>query len=85
MRALAPDRVAIDLATPDGGFPQRLALADAAMVPPGAAATLATHPVGTGPFRFGAWQRGDALRLDADPAYWGGPAHLAHLQFRFIA
>ncbi|KUR79658.1 ABC transporter substrate-binding protein [Novosphingobium sp. Fuku2-ISO-50] len=85
IRVLAPDRVAIDLSRPDANLPTLLALSDAAMVPPDAAETLRTHPVGTGPFRFGAWQRGDALTLERNADYWGTPAHLARITFRFIA
>jgi peptide/nickel transport system substrate-binding protein len=84
IRVLAPDRVAIDLARPDANLPTLLALSDAAIVSPHAADPH-THPDGTGPFRFGAWRRGDSLTLERNPAYWGGPAHLARLTFRFIA
>jgi ABC-type transport system substrate-binding protein len=33
-------------------------------------------PTGTGPFRFGAWTRGDQLVLEANPDYWDGPPSL---------
>jgi ABC-type dipeptide/oligopeptide/nickel transport system permease component/ABC-type transport system substrate-binding protein len=85
VRVLAPDRVAIDLAGPDANLPTLLALSDAAIVPPVSALSLRTHPVGTGPFRFATWQRGDNLTLDRNPDYWGTPAHLARITFRFVA
>jgi len=85
VRVLAPDRVEIDLAQPDANLPTLLALSDSVIVPPDAARTLRTRPVGTGPFRFAAWQRGDHLTLDRNPDYWGSPAHLARITFRFIA
>jgi ABC-type dipeptide/oligopeptide/nickel transport system permease component/ABC-type transport system substrate-binding protein len=85
VRVLAPDRVAIDLAEPDANLPTLLALSDAAIVPPDAADTLRTRPVGTGPFRFAAWRRGDSLTLARNPGYWGTPAHLGRITFRFIA
>jgi peptide/nickel transport system substrate-binding protein len=84
IRVLAPDQVAIDLSQPDANLPTLLALSDAAIVSP-KADDPKTHPDGTGPFRFGEWRRGDSLTLEHNPAYWGGPAQLARLTFRFIA
>ncbi|BDE07374.1 peptide-binding protein [Vulcanimicrobium alpinum] len=46
---------------------------------------LAQHPVGTGPFRFVSWQRGDRVDLEANAQYWGGAPHIARLRVRFIA
>ena len=43
------------------------------------------HPVGTGPFRFLAWRRGDSLDLERNPDYWGGAASLGEVTFKFIA
>jgi ABC-type transport system substrate-binding protein len=40
----------------------------------------ATHPVGTGPFRFSA-ARGGKVLLAANPAYWGGPPRVASVAF----
>jgi peptide/nickel transport system substrate-binding protein len=42
---------------------------------------LAYHPVGTGPFRFVEWSRGDRITLAANRDYWGGPPKLTHLTF----
>lgn len=45
------------------------------IVPPKAAASpdFASHPVGTGPYKFDSWARGDHITLVADPNYWGSP------------
>jgi ABC-type transport system substrate-binding protein/ABC-type dipeptide/oligopeptide/nickel transport system permease component len=45
----------------------------------------ATHPVGTGPFRFGSWRKGESIVLLRNPDYWGPPARLARVTFRFLA
>jgi ABC-type dipeptide/oligopeptide/nickel transport system permease component/ABC-type transport system substrate-binding protein len=83
--ALAPLRVQIDLAEPDANFLRLLSFGDAVIVSRNAIASLATIPVGTGPFRFVAWQRGDAVTLERFADYWGDAPHLRQLIFRFIA
>jgi peptide/nickel transport system substrate-binding protein len=48
--------------------------------------TLPIHraPVGTGPFRFASWEAGSALVYDRNPSYWGRPAYLERVSFRFV-
>ena len=84
VEATGPLAVRILLRQHDADFLRLLSYGDAAMVPPRAAATLATHPIGTGPFRFRVWQRGDAITLERNPIYWGSAARLRTLRFRFI-
>ncbi len=43
-----------------------------------------TSPVGTGPFKFGAWNRGSSLQLTRNDGYWGSKARLKEVEFRFI-
>jgi peptide/nickel transport system substrate-binding protein len=46
---------------------------------------LLAAPVGTGPFKFGEWQRGKFLRLVRNPDYWvKGQPHFDSLIVRFI-
>jgi peptide/nickel transport system substrate-binding protein len=47
--------------------------------------TLATAPVGTGPFRVVRWDRGNALVLAGNRAYYGGAPGLARIDLRFVA
>ena len=68
-----------------GGLLQSLAWGAFVMVAPQSAATNAAEPVGTGPFRVEEWRRGDSLRLVRAQAYWGRPARLARVTFKFIA
>ena len=85
VEVLAPDLARVILAAPDGAFPWKMAWGDAVMVDEASAATLATRPVGTGPFRFGEWRHGDRVTLTAFDGYWGDKPALKAATFRFIA
>jgi peptide/nickel transport system substrate-binding protein len=45
----------------------------------------ASEPVGTGPMRFGSWTHGVQISLARNDHYWGPPAPLASMVFRFIS
>jgi peptide/nickel transport system substrate-binding protein len=50
-----------------------------------AANPSANKPIGTGPFKFGVWERGQYVRLDRNPNYWqSGLPYLDHVVARFI-
>ena len=50
-----------------------------------AANPSANKPIGTGPFKFGAWERGQYVRLDRNPNYWQkGLPYLDRIVARFI-
>jgi peptide/nickel transport system substrate-binding protein len=42
------------------------------------------HPVGTGPYKFVAYQPGQSIDLDAFDGYWGGAPSVKHVRFQFI-
>ena len=44
-----------------------------------------THPVGTGPFKFVAYEPKVSLSLEAFPEHWGGAPKIDKLVFRMIA
>ena len=48
------------------------------------ATDLATAPVGTGPFKFLSWNRGDSLTLVRSDDYWGPRALLQRVVFKYI-
>ncbi len=43
-----------------------------------------TRPVGTGPFKFKEWKRGEYLVLDANPDYYGGRPKLDRVIYKFL-
>jgi peptide/nickel transport system substrate-binding protein len=41
-------------------------------------------PIGSGPYRFSRWLRGDRLELTENPSYYGGRPAIARISLRFI-
>jgi peptide/nickel transport system substrate-binding protein len=80
-----PLTVQITLSQPNGALPFNLAWGDAVIVAPETAATNATNPVGTGPYRFQEWVQGDRVELVRSDSYWGEEPPLASATFRFIS
>ena len=85
VQVLDDHTLSLSLSRRSGGLLQSLAWASFVMLEPRSAAADAMHPVGTGPFRFLAWRRGDSLDLERNPDYWGGAASLGEVTFKFIA
>ncbi len=81
----APDTAVIALARAVGTFPFDLAWGDAVIVAPETADSNKTHPVGTGPFAFKRWVKGDRVELEAYSGYVGKKPVLTAATFRFIA
>jgi ABC-type dipeptide/oligopeptide/nickel transport system permease component/ABC-type transport system substrate-binding protein len=77
-------RVTLALNHPCSGLLSVLGWPAAAMLSPSSAQDNARHPIGTGPFRFLRWQRGVGVSLERNDDYWGGPATLAGVTFRFL-
>jgi peptide/nickel transport system substrate-binding protein len=79
-----PATAIIRLKQPSGNFLYYLAWGDASIVSPGTAEANRANPVGTGPFRFRTWARGDRVELVRNPDYWGEKPKLETVTFRFI-
>jgi peptide/nickel transport system substrate-binding protein len=75
----------LSLSRRSGSLLQSLAFGAFVMVEPGSAAGNSTAPVGTGPFRFEAWRRGDALELVRNEHYWGRSASPRRVTFMFVS
>lgn len=74
------------LRQPNNDFLFILSLPESLITPKAAKlADLKTKPIGTGPFKFAAWERGVAVRLEANPDYYvKGQPYLDKVNFRFL-
>ena len=77
--------VKVTLSTYSDNWLFHMAAGSACIVSQKTAETNKTNPVGTGPFKFNAWNRGAALTLTRNEDYWGTKAPLKDVEFRFIS
>jgi peptide/nickel transport system substrate-binding protein len=76
----------IRLKEPASRFLFGLSWGDAVMFSPASMANNKINPVGTGPYKFERWGRGDRVELSKFDGYWNsGAASLKRATFRFIA
>ena len=80
-----PATVIVTLNNADGNFLFRMGENTAVILDPKSAATAATKPVGTGPFRFEDWKKGSSVTLVKWDGYRNAAAvKLKKVTFRFI-
>lgn len=85
VEAVDPLTVRVTLKEPDGSFLFKMAWGDAVIVAPESIDNIKQKPVGTGAFRFVDWVQGDRIELEKNPDYWGTPAKLDKVTFKFIS
>ncbi|NML76438.1 ABC transporter substrate-binding protein [Rhizobium sp. S-51] len=82
-----PLTLILKLKAPAGSLLYWLGWPSSSIVGTKSAADDKTTPVGTGPFRFVSWAKGDKVELAANPDYWNEAVEvkLDKVTFRFIA
>ena len=83
--ALDAKTVVVTLDAPNGNFLFNLAWGDAIIVAPESIDGIKQAPIGTGAFKFANWVQGDKIELTRYDAYWGTPAVLENVTFKFIS
>lgn len=90
IRKTGPLQVTVELKRPDSQFPQYMATA-AGVVASKAGVEEAGKDYGTsgglactGPFKLGAWNKGQSIELDRFDGYWGRKAKSKKAVFRFL-
>jgi peptide/nickel transport system substrate-binding protein len=82
---LDPHTVQITLSARSNGFLIAISKRSGVIFSQRSFGLSATAPVGTGPFKFLEWKRGESLTLQRYDGYWGKKPSLATVKFVFIA
>jgi peptide/nickel transport system substrate-binding protein len=80
----ADDTVVLTLSQPDSALLFALTGRAGLVLEQAATNDLSTTANGTGPFRLASWTQGDSLRLERADDYWGDPAGVAGVVFRYV-
>ena len=76
--------VVVTLSQPTGGFLFNMGWGDAIIVDEKSSGKNKSHPIGTGPFKFSKWVKGDRVVMVRNNAYWGTPAKLKTATIKII-
>jgi peptide/nickel transport system substrate-binding protein len=70
-KAVTPAQLQVTLSKPSNDWLFRMTTRIGAMFSQTGVDKLATDPVGTGPYKFSSWKRGDSIVLQRNDGYWG--------------
>jgi peptide/nickel transport system substrate-binding protein len=79
-----PATVIFHLSEPYAGFLWTVSRSTLGIVPAGSGNEIASHPVGSGPFRFVSAQQDDSVVLDRNAGYFRPPPDISVVRFRIV-
>lgn len=79
-----PYTIMISLNQPHPDFLFNIGLGDAVIVAEESVSKNASHPIGTGPFKFERWVRGDRIEFLRNDDYWGALPKMEVVTFKII-
>jgi peptide/nickel transport system substrate-binding protein len=85
--AEAVDDLTVNVTTngPDPALPTRMYMMRMIPAEGSQAADFGDNPVGTGPYKFVEWARGDHITIEKNPDYWGdNPSNVSTVTYVFV-
>ncbi|MFK4089320.1 ABC transporter substrate-binding protein [Kribbella sp. NPDC020789] len=83
-KALSPTQLQVTLTKPSNGWLFRMTTRIGAMFSETGVSALATAPIGTGPYKFSKWNRGDSIVLQRNDAYWGTKPYFQQITLKYF-
>lgn len=77
--------VTVKLKKPSQQWLYNMTTAAGMIADPKSFSTLASKPVGSGPFAFDSWKQGDSVNLKRNQEYWGTPPRFDAVTFRYFS
>ena len=85
VKVITRDILEIKLKNPDSNFLTNLAWGDAVIILKENLSEIEKNPIGTGPFKFSKWIKGDKIEIVKNETYWGKKIFLDKAIFKFIS
>lgn len=82
--AVSPTKLRVTLNKPSNNWLYRMTTRIGAMMTKSAISSIAKEPVGTGPYKFKSWNRGDAITLGRNQDYWGKKPHYKRVTLKYV-
>lgn len=83
-KVVSPTTLEVTLKQPSAGWLHRMTTRLGAMFSKDGVADLATKPLGTGPYTFSNWKRGDSITLTRNDGYWGEKPKFETVVFKYF-
>jgi peptide/nickel transport system substrate-binding protein len=83
-KALSPTQLQVTLKQPSNDWLYRMTTRIGAMFSKTGVDKLATDPVGTGPYTFQKWNRGDSIVLARNDKYWGTKPYFSTITLKYF-
>jgi peptide/nickel transport system substrate-binding protein len=83
-KAVSPTQLQVTLAQPSNSWLYKMTTRIGAMFSRTGVDALATAPVGTGPYKFGTWKRGDSITLTRNDEFFGKKPFFKNVTFKYF-